>query len=212
MHRQCFGIRRLVLGVALAVVVPGLAVSAAGQSADKVRVAVMNFENNSTWSYWGDNLGAAAADELTTQLFRSGKFSVIERAQIDAILAEQDLGASGAVTSDTAAQLGQLLGVQLILTGSITQFSIERVSGRFGRLGGSYSRAETMLDVRMVNTTTGEILMAEEGQGQKRFGGGFFRGAGVERESTRGSPRSRGVRPSRRSSARSSPRRTSLPL
>ncbi len=92
MHRQCFGIRRLVLGVALAVVVPGLAVSAAGQSADKVRVAVMNFENNSTWSYWGDNLGAAAADELTTQLFRSGKFSVIERAQIDAILAEQDLG------------------------------------------------------------------------------------------------------------------------
>ena len=182
MHRQCFGIRRLVLGVALAVVVPGLAVSAAGQSADRVRVAVMNFENNSTWSYWGDNLGAAAADELTTQLFRSGKFSVIERAQIDAILAEQDLGASGAVTSDTAAQLGQLLGVQLILTGSITQFSIERVSGRFGRLGGSYSRAETMLDVRMVNTTTGEILMAEEGQGQKRFGGGFFRGAGVERE------------------------------
>jgi len=182
MHRQCFGIRRLVLGVALAVVVPGLAVPAAGQSADKVRVAVMNFENNSTWSYWGDNLGAAAADELTTQLFRSGKFSVIERAQIDAILAEQDLGASGAVTSDTAAQLGQLLGVQLILTGSITQFSIERVSGRFGRLGGSYSRAETMLDIRMVNTTTGEILMAEEGQGQKRFGGGFFRGAGAERE------------------------------
>ncbi len=170
------------VGVVLALVLAGLAVPAAGQSSDKVRVAVMNFENNSTWSYWGDNLGAAAADELTTQLFRSGKFSVIERAQIDAILAEQDLGASGAVTSDTAARLGQLLGVQLILTGSITQFSIERQSGRFGRLGGSYSRAETMLDVRMVNTTTGEILMAEEGQGQKRFGGGFFRGAGAERD------------------------------
>ena len=91
----------------------------------------MNFENNSTWSYWGDNLGAAAADELTTQLFRSGESSVIERAQLDAILAEQDLGASGAVNASTAAQIGQLLGVQLILTGSITQFSIERQSGRF---------------------------------------------------------------------------------
>jgi len=108
----------------------GLVVPAATVQ-DKVRVAVMNFENNSTWSYWGDNLGAAAADELTTQLFRSGESSVIERAQLDAILAEQDLGASGAVNASTAAQIGQLLGVQLILTGSITQFSIERQSGRF---------------------------------------------------------------------------------
>ena len=155
---------------------------AAAQQSDKVRVAVLNFENNSTWTYWADNLGRAAADELTTQLFRSGQFSVIERAQLDAILAEQDLGASGAVTASTAAQIGQLLGAQLILTGSITQFSIERVSGGFRRIAGSYSRAETMLDVRMVNTSTGEIMLAEEGKGEKRFGGGFFQGAGAERE------------------------------
>ena len=155
---------------------------AAAQQSDKVRVAVLNFENNSTWTYWADNLGRAAADELTTQLFRSGQFSVIERAQLDAILAEQDLGASGAVTASTAAQIGQLLGAQLILTGSITQFSIERVSGGFRRIAGSYSRAETMLDVRMVNTSTGEIMLAEEGKDEKRFGGGFFQGAGAERE------------------------------
>ena len=158
------------------------AADASAQQSDKVRVAVMNFENNSTWSWWGDNLGAAAADELTTQLFQSGKFSVIERAQLDAILAEQDLGASGAVTTSSAAQLGQLLGVQLILTGSITQFSIERTSGGFRGIGGSYSRAESIVDVRMVNTSTGEIMLAEEGEGNKRFGGGVFRGAGAERE------------------------------
>ena len=110
---------------------------AAAQSAEKVRVAVMNFENNSTWSFWGDNLGRAAADELVTQLFRTGSFSIIERAQLDALLAEQDLGASGAVDSSTAAKIGQLLGVQLILTGSTTQFSIERTSGGFGSLGAS---------------------------------------------------------------------------
>ena len=181
MHRHAFTVGRVpgLLAVVLLVV---LAAPAAGQSSDKVRVAVMNFENNSTWSYWGDNLGRAAADELTTQLFRSGEYTVIERAQIDVILAEQDLGTSGAISGDTAARIGQLLGVQLILTGSITQFSIERISGGFRRLAGSYSRAETMLDVRMVNTTTGEIMMAEEGKGEKRFGGGFFQGAGAERE------------------------------
>ena len=156
--------------------------NAVAQQSDKVRVAVLNFENNSTWGYWGDNLGAAAADELTTQLFRSGEFSVIERAQLAAILAEQDFGASGAVNASTAAQLGQLLGAQLILTGSITQFSIERQSGKFGRLGGSYSRAESIVDVRLVNTTTGEIMLAEEGEGNKRFGGGFFGNVGAERD------------------------------
>ena len=72
--------------------------NAVAQQSDKVRVAVLNFENNSTWG-------------------------------------------CGAVNASTAAQLGQLLGAQLILTGSITQFSIERQSGKFGRLGGSYSRA-----------------------------------------------------------------------
>jgi len=148
----------------------------------QVRVAVMNFENNSTWSYWGDNLGAAAADELVTQLFKTGAFSFIERSQLQAVLAEQDLGASGAVDTATAARIGQLLGVQLILTGSITQFSIERTSGRFGGIGGSVSRAESVLDVRMVNTTTGEIMLAESGEGRKTFGGGFFRSIGIERD------------------------------
>ena len=98
------------------------------------------------------------------------------------MLVEQDLGASGAVDTSTAARIGQLLGVQLILTGSITQFSIERTSGGFRSLGVSVSRAESVLDVRLVNTTTGEIMLAESGEGRKTFGGGFFKGAGLERQ------------------------------
>lgn len=149
---------------------------------DKVRIAVLNFENNSTWHYWGDNLGKAAADELVTQLFRTDRFRVIERSQLESILQEQNLGQSGRVDASTAAQIGQVLGVQAILTGSITQFSIERISGGFAGIGGSYSRAESMIDVRLIDTNTAEILLADEGQGEKRMGGGFFRGAGAERE------------------------------
>jgi len=146
------------------------------------RVAVMNFENNSTWSYWGDRLGEAAADELVTQLLKTGSYRMIERSQLAAVLAEQDLGASGSVDASTAANIGRLLGAQLILTGSITQFSIETVSGRFRGIGGSRSKAQTILDVRLVDTTTGEILVAENGQGEKTWGGGFFRGANLERD------------------------------
>ena len=82
-----------------------------GERNDKVRVAVMNFENNSSWRYWGDNLGYAAADELVTQLFRTQKFSLVERTQLKAVLAEQNLGQSGRVNSAQAAEIGRILGV-----------------------------------------------------------------------------------------------------
>ncbi len=121
MNRQLLTVgARVALGLILIALGTGVA---AAQDA-KARVAILNFENNSTWHWWGDNLGAAAADELTTQLVQSGKFTVVERAQLSTLLSEQDLGASGRVSSATAARIGELLGVQLLFTGSITQFSI----------------------------------------------------------------------------------------
>jgi curli biogenesis system outer membrane secretion channel CsgG len=147
----------------------------------KPRVAVVNFGNSSAWTWWGDNLGAAAADEMTTQLVKTGKFTVIERAQIGAVLAEQHLGASGAVTAATAPKIGKLLGVQFLVTGSITQFSIERTSAGYRGIGGTISTAESRMDVRVVNTDTGEVTVVAEGQGTKRMGGGYFKGAAAER-------------------------------
>ncbi len=173
--------RTMAAPLVLALVLLGTLPAAALAQGAKVRVAIMNFENNSTWTWWGDNLGRAAADELTTQLVNSGKFTVVERTQLNTILAEQNLGASGRVDGATAAKIGQLLGVQLVFTGSITQFSIERTSVGFRGIGGSYSNAESKLDVRLIDTTTGEILMAAEGQGNKRMGGGYFKGASAER-------------------------------
>ena len=165
--------------VAAAIVAPGAA-GAAPAPQEKVRIAVMNFENNSSWYYWGDNLGKAAADELVTQLFKTGKFSVIERSQIEAILSEQDFGQSGRVNSSQAADIGKILGVQLVVTGSITKFSVDTKGGRIGGFGATYSEAETNLDVRMINTNTAEIMFADEGEGQKRLGGANFNGSGFQ--------------------------------
>jgi curli biogenesis system outer membrane secretion channel CsgG len=172
----CRSISRLALGAAFVLATASLAAAQA-----KPRIAVMNFENNSTWTWWGDNLGKAAADELVTNLVNGGTFTVIERAQLESVLAEQRLGGSGAVSAATAAKVGKVLGVQFILTGSITQFSIETTRAGFRGIGGSYSNAESKLDVRLISTETAEILAAMEGQGNKRMGGGFFRGAGAER-------------------------------
>jgi curli biogenesis system outer membrane secretion channel CsgG len=167
--------------IGLVVVVLSLTAGTAFAQGAKPRIAVMGFENNSTWAWWGDNLGQAAADELVTQLLKDGRFTVLERSQLNAVLAEQNLGASGAVNSATAAKIGKILGVQFILTGSITQFSVERTSARVRGIGATYSNAESKLDIRLVSTETAEILVAAEGQGNKRMGGGSFRGVAAER-------------------------------
>jgi curli biogenesis system outer membrane secretion channel CsgG len=169
-------------GMAVSVALSLLFVAAGSAEAQtKARIAVVNFANNSTWSWWGDNLGSAAADEMTTQLVKGGQFTVLERAQIGAILTEQNLGASGAVTPATAPKVGKLLGVQFLVIGSITQFSIERVSAGYRGIGGSVSTAESRMDVRMIDTETGEVTVVAEGRGTKRMGGGYFKGAGAER-------------------------------
>ena len=166
--------REILVAMALMLVVSWPASTLAeeeGEGNDKVRIAVMNFENNSSWSYWGDNLGYAAADELVTQLFRTGKFSLIERTQLDAVLAEQNLGQSGRVNSAQAAEIGRILGVQMILTGSITKFSVDTKGGGFGRFRAEYSEAESNLDIRLINTDTAEIMFADAGEGKVRLGG-----------------------------------------
>jgi curli biogenesis system outer membrane secretion channel CsgG len=142
-----------------------------GAQEAKPRIAVLEFQNNSSWSYWGRNLGLAATDELATQLVRSGAFAVVERQQIDAILSEQHFGLSGAVNAATAAEIGKILGVQAVLLGSITQFSIDRKSAGVGALRVTYTEAETKLDARLVNTTTAEIMAVAEGEGKTRLGG-----------------------------------------
>jgi curli biogenesis system outer membrane secretion channel CsgG len=146
-----------------------------GEAQNRPRIAVVAFENNTTSVIWGDRLGEAAADELTTQLVKTGEFTVVERARFDAILAEQHAGMSGAIDPATAARVGKVLGVQAVVLGSITKFTVEQRSGGIGRLSASYTEAESMLDLRVVDTNTAEVLVVAEGGGKTRFGGAAYR-------------------------------------
>lgn len=141
----------------------------------KLRVAVIDFENNSTWSYWGDNLGRAAADVFVTALMESGQFSIIERDRVQALIAEQNFGASGRVTPQTAAKIGQMLGVDLMLTGSVSQFSISRTGGGIRGVSVGVTTGKVVLQARLVNTTTGEIVVAAEEENTKRLVGARIR-------------------------------------
>jgi len=65
-------------------------------------------------------LGRFIAEELTTRLFRSGSFEVIERQLLSKVLQEQQLTLTGILDAESAVKLGKLLGVQAIASGTIT--------------------------------------------------------------------------------------------
>ncbi len=133
----------------------------------KKRIAVINFEDKAGY---GHHVGRGVSDMLVTSLVESGKFIVIERAELDEILKEQGLGQSGLVTPQSAAKVGQLLGIQRMITGSVTEFGSKKnkVGGGFGgfNLGVSTTTARVTVDLRIVNVNTGEITMAKSAEGE----------------------------------------------
>ncbi len=146
----------------------------------KKRIAVFTFEDKTDhqvhWWNGGQGVGEGMSDMLTTALVKKGKFRIMERAQIEKIMQEQALGASGAVTPQTAAKMGNLLGVELAVVGTVSEFGYKE-SKTGGSIGGLASRALGMgagmgaavtnvsavvgIDVRFVDVNTGEILAAE---------------------------------------------------
>lgn len=138
------------------------------------RVAVFTFEDKTAHNYhwWtGQPVGEGMADMLITELVKSGKYKVLERTEMEKILNEQSLSMSGIVTPQSAAQAGNMLGVELAIMGSVTEFGWARGSKDvqikgFG-LGVASSSATVAVDVRFVNTTTGEIVSAENVRKEK---------------------------------------------
>ena len=92
-------------------------------------VAVLDFYTNRSGFRNADSteVGQAIPAILTTELANSDRFSVIEREQLELVLKEQELGASGGVTAESAARMKQLLGVDYLITGKVTEFVVEHV-------------------------------------------------------------------------------------
>jgi curli biogenesis system outer membrane secretion channel CsgG len=147
----------------------------------KKRVAVLNFDystvSNSVTSIFGSNVdvGKGIADLLVEELVKGGVYSVIERKELDKILAEQNFSNSDRADQASAAKLARVLGVDSIIIGSITQFGRDDTSTKsnipgLGRIGiGGVSKREAKAAVaitaRIVSTDTAEILAVATGKG-----------------------------------------------
>ena len=142
----------------------------------KLRVGVVNFENNTPRQVRG--IETAATNILTTMLHETGNFIVIPQQDMESILKQQKLGASGVISSSTAAEMGKVLGLNAILTGSSTSYA-ELVEGSNTLLSQSKTQvAKVGVDYRIVDTTTGIQLFASHGEGEFRKTSGGLLGFG----------------------------------
>lgn len=109
-------------------------------AANKPSIAVVAFSNLDGQT---SELGKYLAEEITTTLFQTKRFKVIERHMLDKVLKEQKLQGSGLIDEESARQLGKLLGVTAIVSGTVTELE-----------------STVKLNARLIGTETGEIFGA----------------------------------------------------
>jgi len=156
----------------------------------KARLAVGEFkdktakgEGNSGWfgmyGFQFKEIGDGMRDMLTTALFNTNRYIVLEREQLNEVLQEQDLGAAGRVKKETAAPVGEIYGADLIITASVTEFEgdAKGVGGGTRVLGvnveGAMKKAHLAIDIRIIDAKTSQIVSAATVQGSaSSFGAG----------------------------------------
>ncbi len=166
-------------------------------AAQKKIVAVSRFENKTSWKgQW--NLDDGMADQLTDALMQSGEFVVLERETLGDVLDEQDLAMSGRAMKSKSAQTGKVTSAQILIKGAITEFESKSEGSGSGfsikgfNIGSKSGEAHVGLIIRLIDTTTGQVLDSERVEGKAKSGGfklGFnVGGAGFGTDSFKKTP------------------------
>jgi TolB-like protein len=130
------------------------ALGAQGRGQDaRPGVAVMPFDNSGSYGQDKENFDAlqkGIAGMLISELAANPAVRVVERDEIQKLLEEQNLGATGRVDPQTAAKVGKLVGARYVISGTFIDF--------YG---------DFRLDARLVNVETSEIVKVESDRTQR---------------------------------------------
>lgn len=163
----------------------------------KARIAVSDFQDKmSSSGQYNAAYGRGMSDMLTTALFQTNRYIVLERDKLQDVIGEQNLGASGRVKKGTAAAVGEIEGAEVLVTAAITGFdpgvaskegTLPNLAGSLGALGSllpealSYKKAHVAMDLRLVDTRTARVVAATSVEGSasgfSTAGGGMLGGS-----------------------------------
>ena len=167
------------LFVAVTLFIAGSALAA------KPSIGVAEFQNDTSAGWWSGGVGRELAGMLSNELAGTGKFKVVEREKLDKVLDEQDLADSGRIKKSTGAKIGQVTGAQYLVVGTLSAFENDvkgtggGVSFRGISVGGKKEDAYLAVDLRVIDTTTGEVAFTRTVEARASSGGlsvGVYRG------------------------------------
>lgn len=107
--------------------------------------------------------GLVDKDKLYFSGLKTNLYTVVERSQLQKVIEEQNLAVSGAIDDATATEVGKLLGIDVIITGSINNTSTFEKEQYTSLLAGeAYKITRTMTvdsRIKIIDISTGEILV-----------------------------------------------------
>jgi len=107
---------------------------------NKITLAVLPFSSAGVKEYEAISL----SNRLHSELVKTKRFQVVEIEKVEALLKEIAFHQSGIFREEYVAQVGQMLGAQLMITGSV------------GKVGTTYT-----VDVRIINVRNRQVIYAK---------------------------------------------------
>lgn len=127
---------------------------------ERTTIAVLPFKNKAGI---GESDASTLVDMLNTTLAKTGKFSVIERENLGDIANEQLLSTEFEDKFDPsyAIEIGKLQNAQYLVIGVVTEAGMSKKSANAYKVNFQSSELRLSLDVKFVDTSTGEIILAD---------------------------------------------------
>ncbi|MFP4199724.1 MAG: CsgG/HfaB family protein [Halanaerobium sp.] len=113
-----------------------------------------------------------ATDMMITALKRSRQFKVLDRINFGDFMNEQNLQTNERLASGQGPTVGEMIGADYVIEGAVTEYQVDKSTGgiglNIGGAGGSkeFARATTAIDVRLVDSTSGEVVWSESLKGE----------------------------------------------
>lgn len=126
-------------------------ISQAGESLGNKKLAIIPFSYADGRTAAKD--GSIIAERLTMKMIKLQKFEIIERSVLDKVMAELKLQASGMIDASSAQQLGKVLGVDAIVTGTLVETSNGQIE----------------VNARLIKTETAQAIGASQVQLDKNW-------------------------------------------
>jgi curli biogenesis system outer membrane secretion channel CsgG len=139
----------------------------------KARIAVVQFVDRTGKAKVTNAIGDGMAEMLTTLLFQSNRYLVLDRQTVTQMQEERQRMAAAGGPQKAVVPLNDVEGAELLVAGAVTEFEPEAGGGEgsvgkgvlpsssfIQNLAGSFKQAHLAIDLRLIDTRTSQLVAA----------------------------------------------------